>query len=85
MSYLQDWIALIYPHGFPYTSPHSRTETLCQADASPDTRGAGTGGSWWLNNTGDSVALLLAELALGTKGSQDWRAGAQAVVLASML
>lgn len=29
--------------------------------------------------------LLLAKLALGTKGSQDWRAGAQAVVLASML
>lgn len=45
-----------YLHSFLYTSRHSRTESLCEADASPDARGAGTGGSWWLNNTGDSVA-----------------------------
>lgn len=29
--------------------------------------------------------LLLAELALGSKCSQDWRAGAQAVALAALL
>lgn len=67
------------------SSPGTASETLCEADSPPDSWRAGTGGSWWLNDTGDSVALLLTELVLGSEGSQDWWPGTQAVELASLL
>lgn len=58
MAQLWEWIPQSLPTRLPptHTSQHSRTETLCEADSTPDTWGAGTGGSWWLNDTGDSVA-----------------------------
>lgn len=47
---------LICPYHPSHTPRDSRTETLGEADSSPHTWGAGAGGSWRLNNTGDTVA-----------------------------
>jgi hypothetical protein len=47
----------IFAHITPHPVPQdSRTEALLEADAPPDSWGTGTGGSRWLNDTGDSVA-----------------------------